>query len=162
MKNLLLVLVFLFGTFSVSQAQDYNSAVGLRFGYPLSVTYKTFLNETAAAEVYAGFRNYAFYKEFRVNAAYLLHNEISSVDRLKWYYGAGPGLAFYSYDSLFGGDEGGISLTISGYLGLEYTLDGTPLSFSVDWVPTYFLGGFGSGFGADNGALSVRYVLSGE
>ena len=162
MKNLLLVFIFLVGTVSVSQAQDYKSAVGLRFGYPLSVTYKTFLNETAAAEVYVGFRNYAFYKEFRVNGAYLIHNEIESVDRLKWYYGAGPGVAFYSYDSVFLEDDGGVSLTLSGYLGLEYTLDGTPVSFSVDWVPTFFIGGGNSGFGADYGALSARYVLSGE
>ena len=162
MKNLLFVFIFLLGTFGISQAQDYNSAVGLRFGYPLSATYKTFLSETNAAEIYAGFRSYFGYKEFRVNGAYLIHNEIESVERLKWYYGAGPGLAFYSYDSIFAGDEGGLSITVSGYLGLEYTLDGTPLSFSVDWVPTYFIGGFGSGFGADNGALSVRYILNAE
>lgn len=160
MKNLLLVFVFLLGTFGISQAQDYNSAVGLRFGYPLSVTYKTFLNESSAVEAYAGLRSYSFYKEFRVNAAYLIHNELESVDRLKWYYGAGPGLAFYSYSSGFFGDEGGMSITLSGYLGLEYTLENTPVSFSVDWVPTFYLGGFGSGFGAGYGALSARYVLS--
>ena len=159
MKNLLFVFIFLLGSFGVSQAQDYGSAVGLRFGYPLSVTYKTFLNENSAVEAYAGLRSYAFYREFRVNAAYLIHTELESVERLKWYYGAGPGLAFYSYRTGFLGDEGGMSITLSGYLGLEYTLDETPVSFSVDWVPTFYLGGFGSGFGAGYGALSARYVL---
>jgi hypothetical protein len=162
MKNLLFVLVFLFGTFSVSQAQDYNSAVGLRFGYPLSVTYKTFLNETAAVEAYAGFRSYTGYTQFRVNAAYQIHNEIESVERLKWYYGGGAGLAFYSFDNSV--SDGGMSISISGYLGLEYTLEGTPVSFSVDWVPTFFIGGYSGidSFGAGNGALAVRYVLNGE
>lgn len=160
MKNLLFVFALLLGTFGMSQAQDYNAAVGLRFGYPLSVTYKTFMNETSALEAYVGFRSYTFYKEFRVNGAYLIHNEIESVDRLKWYYGGGAGLAFYSYDNFYVGDDGGVGVTLSGYLGLEYTLDGTPVSFSVDWVPTYFIGGSGLGFGADNGALSARYVLN--
>jgi len=158
MKNLFYVLVFLFGSFGMSQAQDYNSAVGLRFGYPLSVTYKTFLNESTAIEGYAGFRSFLGYTEFRVNAAYLIHNEIENVDRLKWYYGAGPGLAFYSFDTGFLGDDGGVGITISGYVGLEYTLDGAPVSFSVDWVPTFVIGGI-SGFGAGYGALSARYVL---
>jgi len=158
MKNLLFVFIFLMGSFGVSQAQDYNSAVGLRLGYPISVSYKKFLNETAAFEGYAGFRSFLGYTEFRVNAAYLIHNEFDDVDRLKWYYGGGAGLAFYSIDSGFAFDNSGLGVTISGYIGLEYTLEGTPISFSVDWVPTYIVGGF-SGFGADNGALSVRYVL---
>lgn len=158
MKNLLFVFVFLLGTFGVSQAQDYNSAVGLRFGYPLSATYKTFLNETAAVEGFAGFRSFFGYTEFRVNAAYQIHNNIENVERLRWYYGAGPGLAFYSFDSSV--LDGGMSITLSGYLGLEYTLDGTPISFSVDWVPTLYIGGYGSGFGGGYGALSARYVLN--
>ena len=101
-------------------------------------------------------------KEFRVNGAYLIHNDLESVDRLKWYYGAGAGLAFYSYDNLFSGEEGGMSVTISGYIGAEYTLESAPVSFSVDWAPTFFLGGFGSGFGAGYGALAARYVLSSD
>ena len=159
MKNLLFVFAFVLGTFGISHAQDYNSAVGLRLGYPLSVTYKTFLNETSAVEAYAGFRSYFGYTEIRINAAYLIHNEIDSVDRLKWYYGGGAGVAFFSYDSFFLEDNGGVGLTLSGYVGLEYTLDGTPLSFSVDWAPTLYIGGTG-GFGAGYGALSVRYVLN--
>ena len=161
MKNLLFVFIFLLGTFGVSQAQDYNSAVGLRIGYPLSISYKTFLNETAAAEAYVGYRSFFGYKEFRVNAAYLIHNEIENVERLKWYYGGGAGVAFYSYNSFYLEDTGGIGLTLSGYLGLEYTLDGTPISFSLDWVPTFVIGGV-SGFGASNGALAIRYVLNQE
>ncbi|MEE9373751.1 MAG: hypothetical protein V3V00_11930 [Saprospiraceae bacterium] len=160
MKNTLFVIILLIGSFGVSQAQDYNSAIGLRLGYPLSVTYKTFINESTAIEAFAGFRSFGSYKEFRVNAAYLIHNEMESVDRLKWYYGAGPGFAFYSYNSSFQGNEGGVSITISGYVGLEYTLDETPISFSVDWVPTLFIGGGGSGFGGGYGALAVRYVLN--
>jgi hypothetical protein len=55
-----------------------------------------------------------------------------------------------------------MSITISGYLGLEYTLEGAPVSFSLDWAPTLYIGGFGSGFGGGYGALAARYVLSGN
>ena len=158
MKNLLFVLALVLGSVGISQAQDYNSAVGLRFGYPLSVSYKMFLNEANAIEAYAGFRNWAFYREVRINGAYLIHNELESVERLKWYYGAGAGVAIFSYDTGYIGDDGGVGLTISGYLGVEYTLDGTPVSFSLDWVPSFYLGGVG-GFGAGYGALAARYVL---
>ena len=161
MKKLLFVFAMLLGTFGISQAQDYNSAVGLRFGYPLSVTYKTFLNESSAVEVYAGFRSWFGYNEFRINAAYLIHNEIENVDRLKWYYGGGAGVTFFSYESFYLDNDGNIGLALTGYVGLEYTLDGAPISFSLDWAPTLYIGGVG-GFGAGYGALSARYVLDGN
>ncbi len=161
MKKLTFICLLIFGFLMSGQAQDYKSAVGVRLGYPLSVSYKTFLTETAAVEGYAGFRSFFGYTEIRVNAAYLIHNEIESVERLKWYFGGGPGLAIYSYDNAFIRDSGGLGIPLSGYIGAEYTLDGTPLSFSVDWVPTFVLGGV-SGFGASNGAIGIRYILSSE
>ena len=39
---------------TLSQAQDYKSAVGLRFGAPLSVSYKTFVSDRGAFEGVAG------------------------------------------------------------------------------------------------------------
>jgi len=158
MKNLFLVLIVMLGFLGMGQAQDYQSAVGVRLGYPLSATYKMFLNETAAVEGYVGFRSRFGFTEIRVNAAYQIHNAIESVDGLKWYYGAGPGLALFSYKSGFVNDSGGIGIALSGYIGLEYTLADTPVSFSADWVPTYILGGV-SGFGASSGAIAVRYIL---
>ena len=53
MKNLKFVLPFLLGVFfllpnSGVQAQNYTSAVGARLGFPLSASYKTFINESGA------------------------------------------------------------------------------------------------------------------
>lgn len=158
MKNLLYVIVILFGSISMTQAQDYNSAVGLRLGYPLSVTYKKFLNENTAAEAFAGYSSIGTYSEFRVNAAYLIHNEFDDVERLKWYYGGGAGVAFLSYNAFHVGNRGGVGLALSGYLGLEYTLEDAPVSFSIDWVPTFFIGGIGA-FRPGYGALAARYIL---
>ena len=141
-------------------AQDYSSAVGLRFGYPLSVSYKTFLNETNAVEAYVGFRGYGSFSWFSINGAYQIHNDIESVDGLQWYYGGGAGVQFWSYDFLA---ESSTTFSLAGYLGLQYTFVDAPVSLTLDWVPTVFLGdNFGVGFntfGAGYGALGARYTL---
>lgn len=162
MKNLFLILIIFIGGIVTSQAQDYGSAVGLRLGYPTSITFKKFVSENNAFEAYGGIRGIGIGTSIRANVAYLIHNDFQEIDRLKWYYGAGVGVAFYTFDAGFGVGESGTSFTVSGYIGLEYTLEDVPVSFSVDWSPTYFLGGYGSGFGADGGALAVRYVLGGN
>ena len=141
-------------------AQDFTSAVGLRFGYPLSVSYKMFLNETNAVEAYAGLRGYGSFRWISLNGAYQIHNDIESVDGLQWYYGGGAGVQFWTYDFL---EESSTTFSLSGYAGLQYTFADAPVSLTVDWVPTVFLGNnFGIGFntfGFGYGALAARYTL---
>ncbi|HRO08228.1 MAG TPA: hypothetical protein PK611_08455 [Saprospiraceae bacterium] len=157
--KLFTVLAFVF-LFSVSSyAQDYKSAIGLRFGYPLSASYKTFLSEKGAFEGVAGFRSFSGYSWFNIGAYYQVHNDIGSVNGLKWYYGAGANVYFWSYDTGFAGD-GSTSIGISGVLGLDYKFANIPLNVSVDWIPTYFINGYGSGFAGGYGALAARYVLN--
>lgn len=160
MKKLLLLFFFIVGMAFTSYAQNYNSALGLRLGYPLSITYKKFMNANNAFEFHGGARFYSFYSSYNLNVGYQIHNDIPDLPALKWYYGVGAGVGFYSFDTGFNVDDDGLSILLNGYLGLEYTLPDTPLSFSVDWVPTYYIGGYGDGFGADGGALAVRYILN--
>lgn len=157
-----LLLLLFAGLSQTATAQDYKSAVGLRLGYPWSVSYKTFLGgSNKAVEVYAGYRGFTGYNWFSVNGAYLVHRDIDSVDGLQWYFGGGAGAQFWGYDVENDFTSG--TFSISGYLGLEYTFEDAPIAITADWVPTYFLGsniGFGfNSFGADYGALGVRYVL---
>jgi hypothetical protein len=157
-KTFLLALA-LFGFGLNLGAQDFTSAVGLRFGYPLSVSYKTFINSTSALEGYVGFRGYGSFNWVSLNGAYQIHNDISEVEGLQWYYGGGAGIQFWNYDFE---DNGSITVSVSGYLGAQYTFPDTPVTFSVDWVPTIFLGeNFGgvNTFGGGYGALAARYVL---
>lgn len=145
-----------------SFAQDFDSAIGLRFGYPLSVTYKTFISESNALEGYAGFRSFGNSVSFlSLNAAYQIHKDIEDVDGLQWYYGAGGNIAFWSGDFL----ESNTSFGVSGYAGLSYTFVDIPLNLSVDWIPTFFINGnvgFADGFGGGYGSLAARYILSGN
>ena len=154
-------LLVLLGLFSPSlAAQDYGSAIGLRLGFPFSVSYKNFLNRTDALEIYAGVRNFDSYGWFSVNAAYQRHTDIAEVYGLQWYYGGGAGLQFWNYDAT---SEGSVTLAISGYLGLQYSFYDLPLTFSLDWRPSVFIGkNLGTGFntfGAGYGGLGVRYIL---
>lgn len=165
MKNLLrliaLTLCLCFTYQSEAVAQDYKSAVGLRLGYPWALSYKTFISESSAIEAYVGYRGYSSFNWITINGAYQIHNDISSVDGLQWYYGAGAGVQLWNSDFF---DSGETTFTISGYLGLQYTFADAPISVTADWVPTLFLGdGFGTGgFGGGYGNLAVRYVLGGN
>ena len=57
MKKLTILLLLVFSClYTTVQAQDYKSAIGLRLGYPWSISYKQFLNDRGAFEVFGGMR----------------------------------------------------------------------------------------------------------
>lgn len=165
MKNKLL-LAFFFALFMIVglqvQARRYKAAVGLRLGYPTSVSYKFHLNESNAVEVYAGTRRSAGYSWYNISAAYLVHKPlpIEDVEGFRWYYGGGGSVFFWSFNNSFlNGNNATTTFGVQGYLGLEYTFEDTPINITLDWVPTFFFNGFGSGLGGGYGTLGVRYVL---
>ncbi|MBL0192403.1 MAG: hypothetical protein IPQ18_13970 [Saprospiraceae bacterium] len=162
MKKLLLLLVLgmVIGFNQSASAQEYKSAIGLRLGYPLSVSYKTFLNDKAALELMGGFRSWASYRSVNIGALYQIHNPIESVSGLSWYFGGGLQAAFYSWDSGYLADDAGkTSIGISGNIGLDYKFANTPINLSLDWIPTYWLTGYYDGFGSAIGGLAVRYTF---
>jgi opacity protein-like surface antigen len=161
MKKILIILIAAFAFGTSAQAQDFKSAVGLRLGYPLSISYKTFMDEKSAIEGYVGFRAFSGVGSyFTISGAYQIHNDFPDVNNLQWYYGAGASVNFWSFKSTFLEDFSSTSFGVQGYLGLSYTLEDTPLNLSVDWIPTIFLGGYSSGFGGGYGSLAARYILN--
>jgi len=137
-------------------AQDFDSAIGLRLGLPTSVTYKKFISETNALEGYVGFRSFTGASFITFSGAYQIHKDIEDVDRLQYYYGGGASLFLWNLD--FG--DGTTSIGLQGYVGLSYTLEGTPLNISIDWIPTVFINGvagFGNGFGGGYGTIARRW-----
>lgn len=159
---LLFSMLFVLAFAQKAMAQDYKSAIGLRFGYPLSVTYKTFLNESNALDLFAGFRGYSgIYSYFTVGALYEIHKPISDVDGLSWYFGPGASVQFFNYDDAytFGDDDlGDFGFAVSGVIGLDYKFASAPVNLSLDVMPTLRFGGWDDGFYAW-WALSARYVL---
>lgn len=163
MKKLILLFVLIsgFAFSSQMQAQDYKSAIGLRFGYPLSVSYKTFLNETNALDLFVGYRGYSgIYSYFALGGFYEFVNDIEGVEGLAWYYGFGASVQFFSYENLpYLDDQGSFGVGVSGIIGLDYTFPDAPITLGLDFAPTIRFGGWDDGFYAW-GALSARYILS--
>jgi hypothetical protein len=81
MKNLFTTLSFIVLFISFSYGQDYKAAAGLRFGYPLSISGKFFLNEKGAIEAMVGRRGYSYGSYFTVGALYQHHSAITSVEQ---------------------------------------------------------------------------------
>jgi hypothetical protein len=167
MKKLFFLFAFLGAIFfsNAIHAQEYKSAIGLRLGYPVSVSYKTFLSESNAVELFAGYRSYGGFSGFGFNsihlgAAYQIHKPINGVDGLQWYYGFGASAIINNYGNAYYDNYGKIGIGISGYLGLDYTFPNTPISLTADWVPTYVVGDFYYNSFQTYGALAVRYVLN--
>ncbi len=172
MKNLMRIFTVCCVLFCAAQAQaqEYKSAVGLRFGIPTSISYKTMLSEKNGVELNVGTRgrNYngilgsSGWRYFSATAAYLIHNdlEIEGLEGLRYYYGVGAGVAFYTFNDDFLSNEfNSLNVLLQGYLGLEYTFADTPISITTDWVPTFIIGDFDDGFTAGYGALGIRYVF---
>ncbi len=129
-------------------SDSYNNAIGVKL-YPGAITYKTSNDGRKYFEGQAAF----FKKGFRATVLYEIHNEISALDGLRWYYGTGPHLGFYRSKYY----NGSTMIGIDAVLGLDYKLPGTPLNFSLDWQPSFE---FGDGSGFDGwGGLAVRFAF---
>ncbi len=155
-----LTLTLTFAVNQNAQAQDYHNAIGLRGDYSAygGITYKQFLNETAALEAIVNLRAYTYYTGIGITGLYQIHNEIANAGNLKWYYGGGVSVALYSYDAGYGVAGAGTQLGLAGCVGLDFRIPNVPLTLSFDWIPRLYLTG-GGGFGGGGGGLAVRYVL---
>lgn len=162
MKAIIISAFLTFSLFFFCQnirAQSYSTAIGARLGYPLSASIKAFITDESAVEGYIGFRNWPNYRWVSLNGAYLVHFPIEEIPELQWYLGAGGGIYFWNYRVLGNDRDSELGIGVQAYLGLEYTFEDVPLNLTIDWIPTVFLTGYRTGFGASYGNVGVRYVL---
>ena len=153
----LVVFMILFSGIEI-QAQQYNTAIGVRAGFGTGFTVRHAMNSAVTLEGIALFQH----KGFEFTGLYELQNPNAfDVDRLNWYYGFGGHIGFFdsSHPRRDDNEEGQfMTLGIDGILGIEYNFSEVPINLSVDWKPNIDLIG-GTGFGGDSGALSVRYYF---
>jgi hypothetical protein len=153
-------MVALFCTVQTLSAQEYKSAIGAKLGYGLVGSYKTFLNEKAALDIFAGI---GWGNSFLGGVYYQHHMPIGSVPGLQWFVGGG--VSFWSFSSGVG-FGGYYELGIAGDIGLDYAFENIPLNLSVDYAPTFVIldsydcpGCTYSRFRGGYGALTARYIL---
>lgn len=120
-----------------AKAQQYNNAFGVRLGDSYGITFKTFLQSDRALDIILNLRNRNDVSYVRLTGLYEVHTPINDVPGLQWYYGGGGTIGNLKYkDSM---RDNSLYLSVDGVLGLDYTLEGTPLNFSLDWKPAIVL-----------------------
>ncbi|MFO7616560.1 MAG: hypothetical protein R6V75_04855 [Bacteroidales bacterium] len=142
----------------VGIAQDYNTGIGLRGGFSNGITIKHFVTEKSAFEGIITSR----WKGLELTGLYEVHNRAFNTERLKWYIGFGAHVGFWNGDNTrkYWGDPGTsyVVVGIDGILGLEYSFMEVPINIGIDWKPAFNFFGY-SGFWADGGAISIRYIF---
>jgi hypothetical protein len=154
-----LLIITLFTFTQIAYTQNYKNAIGLRAGVFSGITYKQFVNQKNAFEIYGLLRFYDKYNTTNMTGVYLVHNPIPNVPALKWYYGFGATLGFYGYKSNYLGKRiSGVNIGVLGTAGLDLALKDIPICLSLDWSPTFYLNN-GGGFYGDYAHFAIRYIL---
>lgn len=160
-KSVLLITTILLGFAANAQ---YKQAIGLRFGLPSGLTYKTFISDKNAVEGVLHLGN-----GIGLTGLYQIHNQAFGVNNLNWYYGFGGHVhatnrSFGAYGNgwrVSGNNnrplDGSIDLGINGVLGLEYTLQEIPLVFALDVSPIIGLSSAGGTYVGTASSLAIRF-----
>jgi len=142
MKKLTYILLFSVSFLLISkrsQAQDYKTAVGIRFGaYEIGPSVKYFMDKNTALEGVLGIRDHGVV----ITGLYEKSQQAFDVDKLSFYYGFGGhiGSIGSGYYRRFGSDDeyyNGKHLLIGAdaTIGLEYVIPNAPIAVSIDLNP---------------------------
>ena len=156
MKRILVCLLALTAD-AVSQAQDYNTAIGLRVGFSNGITVKHFVKQDQAIEGLLQTR----WNGYSLTGLYEFHRRPVRSRNINWYFGAGAHVGLWSGSDADWAEEKSKDYTvfgIDGIVGIEYTFSDTPFNVAFDWKPVYNLLGH-TGFWGDGLGLSVRYAF---
>lgn len=159
MKNLVFLLTLpLLLLVGQVQAQEYNTAIGLRLSPFWGVTAKHFISNTDAIEGILHSR----WNALKLTGLWERHTQAFGEPGLQFYYGGGAHVGITGnryYDNRFYGTTRMI-FGVDGIIGLEYTLQDSsvPLNFAVDWKPAVDFSPFANFWGAEV-AVSVRFVF---
>ena len=148
-KIIVAAVIFLTVSVTRSSAQDYTTALGVKFWDGGGITLKHFFNEQNAGELIG----YFWSQGARFTGLYEIHGDISNASGLRWYIGPGAHVGFYN--SKYGD---GAYFGVDGVLGLDYKFNNAPINLSLDWQPSIEFGS-GRGFYGGWGGLGVRYTF---
>jgi len=168
-KYSLHILTILFLSFaSVTQAQDYHTALGVRLGGLTSgLTIRHFTNPGTALEGIVGVGHRAFI----LTGLYEKQRAFENAEGLSWFYGIGGHAGFFRYGGYYyyyhdHGNHGyyvveeGATETVAGVdfiLGLDYKIPNAPIDLGLDLKP--FVDFWDGAEGYWDGALSIRFTF---
>lgn len=147
-KSIFLITLFV-AIVLFTQAQNYNTAVGVRLGpntanITAGFTVKHFINENTALEAIIGVNN-----GLGLCGLYEKHFDIEAVKNLQWLAGFGGYVAFTGSNTAVGG---------AGIIGLDYKFEEIPLNLTLDWKPELNIISK-VGFEASGIGLSARFTF---
>ena len=144
MKNVIkkAILLFIIVTLTTvsAQAQSYNTGIGLRLGGLTSgLSIKHFTTGDAAIEGILSLGQ----NGFLITGLYEAHNPVAGAQGLKWLYGGGGHIGFFSdrgrYYYTFRGDRvyynNASIIGVDLILGLDYKFTGAPINIGLDVKP---------------------------
>jgi len=159
--------VFLLG-FGTANSQNYQTAVGVRFGGIASgITLRHFVSGNGALEGLLSFRAHTFI----ITGLYESFHEFPNAPGLSWYWGGGAHIGFYEsgyrygyfyekhHDKVIVIDDYDSAVSFGGdfILGLDYKFKGAPVDISLDVKPMVdFVPGL---YGYWEGGLGVRFTF---
>ncbi len=170
MKNLITFSIALIAFLTIAQrsaaqttnnADDYRTAVGLKFGgYENGISVKYFTTDAISLEGVLGFRDHGAV----VTGLFEISQEAFGVPALKFYYGAGGHIGgvgrgvyrrFNGDNEVF--DNSHVLIGVDGVLGLEYLIPQSPIAISLDLNPRLE---FATGpFGDIAPGLGIKYTF---
>ncbi len=153
MRKYFLISLILMSVFSFTHAQDYQNALGIRFGLSNGVSLKHFISTNDAVEGILSTR----WGGFNLTGLFERHTRAFETDGLYFYYGGGAHLGSFN-NKWFNDNINHTVIGIDGILGLEYVFPDIPFNVSLDWKPGLNIIGY-AGFWGDELAFSVRYMF---
>jgi len=159
MARKIILIVFLSSLSVALFSQAYDQVIGIRGGFPNSISYKKTLKQGAVAEGIASF----YQRGFLLTGLYNIQNPTTiEGEAFDWYYGGGAHVGFFNNRNVnFLGEVSGtnsVVVGVDGIIGLEYTFTDIPLNLSLDYKPAFNFIGY-TGFWFDHISLGVRYVI---
>ena len=159
-KQLLPILFFgiLFFTMNV-KAQNYQTAVGLRFGgLTNGLTIKHFVSNKTALEGIVSFGQ----DNFVLTGLFEKHTGVDHSSLFNLYYGIGGHVGFFRDGSRYYYQNNSLYYTstvagIDGILGLGYKFQHAPINIGMDFKP--FIDFYNGSIIYFDGAVSVRYTF---
>ena len=133
---------------STTNSTSYKTAVGVKF-YPGAISVKHFISAKDAIELLGYFANHGA----RITGLYEIHGNINNAGGLKYYFGPGAHVSFYSSKYGSGGSAG-----VDGVLGLDYKIPSAPINLALDWQPSFDFKNI-DGFIGDWFGIAIRYTF---